>query len=329
MLALMACVFILDLKLEIQWQKPLEQIGIWESHRKNLLAVGEKDTLIFRDSANSKILFVDAHGNKLGTAGGRGQGPGEFHRPEGLAWMEAGKVVVAERSVNRLHFFDIKGNYLSSQTTKIFLRFPVFGPDRIYCLKGDFSGYEPTIMMYSVKTDQAKQLYASEMSWPNPRMIWSPNLLFAAGSEFLAIHESHAPQIKVIDPETGQIQKVFNLKVPRKALSDETFHRGKNQFLARAGDKGANSLKLKIDKTRPDFWPVLGNLLVDNQHQIWAFLPNDDSSSDTEFVVYNRKGERLASGQFPGRAHAVHNQFLYAIHEDEDLVEHLTKYRIQ
>jgi sugar lactone lactonase YvrE len=62
--------------------------------------------------ANARIVKFDRTGKFLKAWGSRGSGPGEMDQPHGLAWDSKGRLVVADRSNNRLQIFDQDGNLL-------------------------------------------------------------------------------------------------------------------------------------------------------------------------------------------------------------------------
>jgi sugar lactone lactonase YvrE len=62
--------------------------------------------------ANARISKFDRTGKFLKAWGKRGPAPGEMDQPHALAWDSKGRLVVADRSNNRLQIFDQEGNLL-------------------------------------------------------------------------------------------------------------------------------------------------------------------------------------------------------------------------
>jgi len=62
--------------------------------------------------ANARIVKFDRTGRFLKAWGSRGSAPGQLDQPHGLAFDSRGRLVVADRSNNRLQIFDQEGNLL-------------------------------------------------------------------------------------------------------------------------------------------------------------------------------------------------------------------------
>jgi sugar lactone lactonase YvrE len=64
--------------------------------------------------ANARIIKFDKTGKFIKEWGKRGAGPGEMDQPHALAWDSKGRLVVADRSNNRLQIFDEDGKLLEA-----------------------------------------------------------------------------------------------------------------------------------------------------------------------------------------------------------------------
>jgi DNA-binding beta-propeller fold protein YncE len=62
--------------------------------------------------ANARISKFDRTGKFIKAWGKRGAAPGEMDQPHALAWDSKGRLVVADRSNNRIQIFDEEGNLL-------------------------------------------------------------------------------------------------------------------------------------------------------------------------------------------------------------------------
>ncbi len=62
--------------------------------------------------ANARIVKFDRTGKFIKAWGSRGSGPGQMDQPHALAFDSRGRLVVADRSYNRLQIFDQEGNLL-------------------------------------------------------------------------------------------------------------------------------------------------------------------------------------------------------------------------
>ena len=61
---------------------------------------------------NARIVVFDRNGGYLREFGKKGTGPGEFDQPHGLAFDSKGRLLVADRSNNRIQILDQEGRFL-------------------------------------------------------------------------------------------------------------------------------------------------------------------------------------------------------------------------
>jgi len=62
---------------------------------------------------NSRIMKFDKTGKFLKVIGGKGSGPGQFIEPHSLAMDSAGRLIVADRSNNRIQILDRDGKFIA------------------------------------------------------------------------------------------------------------------------------------------------------------------------------------------------------------------------
>ncbi len=82
--------------------------------------VGSSDAgkrFIVVDSLNDRLQVLDAIGSAVATFGGPGVGPGQFQSPQGVAWDESGRVVVADSGNGRLQVLAFDGRQFTVATT--------------------------------------------------------------------------------------------------------------------------------------------------------------------------------------------------------------------
>ncbi len=82
--------------------------------------------IVIANSGSHQLRFYDSSGGYLGSAGGRGDGPGEFQGIRWLARYSADSLVVYDSRHRRLSFFDSRGRFGRSLT----LRAPYDSGDR-------------------------------------------------------------------------------------------------------------------------------------------------------------------------------------------------------
>ena len=113
----------------------LNQVFKFSPEGKLLLTLGERgvagddgshfnrptDVAVARDGSfyvsdgygNNRVLKFAADGKLLLQWGAKGNGPGQFDLPHGIALDAAGRVFVVDRRNDRVQVFDSRGNYLS------------------------------------------------------------------------------------------------------------------------------------------------------------------------------------------------------------------------
>lgn len=93
------------------------RVGVEEGNEtevfSNIAGVGFDDAgnLFVLDRDNGRILVFDASGKYVRTVGSRGQGPGEFTFPVGLAVFPDGSLAVMDLGNSGISLFDPKGEY--------------------------------------------------------------------------------------------------------------------------------------------------------------------------------------------------------------------------
>ncbi|MDE2877272.1 MAG: 6-bladed beta-propeller [Gemmatimonadota bacterium] len=112
---------IIELPPENRWLDPqfeeLYRVGVlrgeaWEQFGfvRRVAFDGAGQLYVFDKSAR-RIFVVNQRGQLRRTIGGPGEGPGEFRRPDGLAVMRDGRVVIADIGHLAFHIFNPDGEY--------------------------------------------------------------------------------------------------------------------------------------------------------------------------------------------------------------------------
>ena len=114
------------------------------------LAEGPDGTLYVLDRGGFKVVVFDAKGAVKRIIGnGKGQGPGEFTRPNSLALSDAGELFVLDAGQSRVTVFDTSG--------KLNRTFPIASPlvsqiraggNRLFVSRYIFRGGAPIILVY-------------------------------------------------------------------------------------------------------------------------------------------------------------------------------------
>jgi len=94
----------------------------------HILSVTDNGNLIVVDSSNWSLHLLDKDGNKKSEAGGMGNGPGEFQVINSLFIGADDRVLVLDKSLNRLTEYEIAGNsFVLKRTSQL----PDYSPNRV------------------------------------------------------------------------------------------------------------------------------------------------------------------------------------------------------
>jgi len=86
-------------------------------NRPTDLAIAPNGELYITDGyGNARVHRFSADGKLIGSWGGPGTGPGQFHLPHGVWVMKDGRVMVADRENDRIQFFSPDGKFLDQWT---------------------------------------------------------------------------------------------------------------------------------------------------------------------------------------------------------------------
>jgi DNA-binding beta-propeller fold protein YncE len=74
------------------------------------------DIFVADGHGNARVVKFDKDGKFIKAWGKKGEGPGEFNLPHTLVIDSRGRVLVGDRSNNRIQIFDAEGNYIDQWT---------------------------------------------------------------------------------------------------------------------------------------------------------------------------------------------------------------------
>ena len=111
-------------------RQPVRSIGKGDLGRPNFIEINEElGRLYVSDVLDNRVVVFDlASGEKLFEFGERGNGEGEMHGPQGLAFDKEGRLFLAEQFGARVQVFDADGNFLYTFGTRGDQAFQFEGP---------------------------------------------------------------------------------------------------------------------------------------------------------------------------------------------------------
>jgi len=79
-----------------------------------MVEIDSYNNFVFLDAKACQVLVVSKEGRFLKRVGKKGQGPGEFIAPSGIALDKQGNIIIADNRMRRINKYDKEGNFLSS-----------------------------------------------------------------------------------------------------------------------------------------------------------------------------------------------------------------------
>jgi len=302
-----------------EWKMALDDLEIYgfDGFTSNMVAVADDGSLMLKDQAECRLIFIGPDGRTRKVFGRQGRGPDEFFAIDGIGWVKSEQAFyVTDRGNLQVSKFDRNGNRLDAFRTKI-MRNPVFGDGALYYMKrnNDTERYQNAIHGFSLTKKTDRVLFKTDMEMIATVMVWHGQLLFAPGSDFLAATHTDTNQMHILDPETGETLEQWKLNVPRIPLDRDWRDAYMKDFTARVFSKGRPPKGFRFDFR--DQWPYLHTIKVDPADRIWIFLHRSQDDDPVPYRVFDRHGKLLKSGKISGIPQAIASQFLYLIEMTE------------
>ena len=150
--------FLLMLLAALDWK--VTDTGVWQPLRPSEVLIGEAGQLYVLNFDDAEIGHYGSDGEKIGTIGRKGKGPGEFTFATGV-FYDRGKIYVQDLLTQSISVFDKSGEYLRR------FRIPVQGVEieRVHggWVYGDWQGYSPE--------DPSARLYLADEEMKETREI--------------------------------------------------------------------------------------------------------------------------------------------------------------
>lgn len=307
---------------------PLEDLGIFVAYNyfynTSRFAVADDGAIMGIDFSENQLVMIDAKGKKTGRVSRAGQGPGELAGPDGIAWVsESNLFMVTDRGKLKVLIFDKDGQYLEEFSFAEKLRNPAFlnRSELFYIRK--YAGKErnePTILKLNLAQQNAEVYYTTTIPPTAVNLSWTPTLIYGQGKDFLAINYGGSSELTLLDLKAGK-NKTLNLTIPRVPITDEFYER----YMKGVRKDLPQYLHL-IE--RPDFWPYISRIMVDDRNLIWVFLHQEVIHEKGLYFVFDNKGAKLFEGRISGWPQAITGGYLYQVNADAEETLFLTKYAI-
>ena len=315
-----------------------------------LLAGGD---VIVVDGGSSEVRRYDATGRHMWSAGGRGEGPGEFRSPRYLGRRDDGSFLVWDRSLFRLSVIGENGEVILSQRRS--------SPDgREFIVQGLFddgawlvtfpvsisapsagTAWADTIGLWRydpVREDRVRLagIIGQRWIWTGQHMLpvpFSPRPLRAIDGSRLAVASGPDAEISVHDAAGSPVAR-HRIARDRETVTEPEV-RQVIESLVELGQSGAPAAAWRDWSDRmeiPRYEPAFDRLLADGNGTLWArrFQSDPLSREPPWWDVFDPTGVYLGSVSTPGglTVLAIGDGLLAGVYRDELGVEYVSVHRV-
>lgn len=299
-------------------------------------AISESGGVLVLDSHAGRVLYFDKNGKYVKDFGTRGQGPGEWQRPITVEWNRAEKVFI---------IVDQRNARFSKWTESGELIKEVKRPNGIYHVEfidGDrFLGAwdaagrmgRPAVKLARL-TDisDAKTLWGLKLDAPpevhrldigGQRFMfaptWSERLIFSRGSDFAAVTFGRSGLVSLVDFEGTPLVHDLKPRLVEQPMSTKQY----NAIVDEQPIHRRETIRKMVPK--PETWPLIRGLRVDDHDRIWIFGAPGEENGLHSYVVYDRKGQVLHTGDLEAVPHLIQDGFLYYITDTNETESRVVK----
>lgn len=313
--------------LSESWQRNLDDYDVY---RTRALAVSDDGIIAMIDRDQGHVVLIDDRGTLIKRIAAKGQGPGELQRPVEIAYSQDDQTfVVLDFANSRLSKWDKNGHFVQEHPMpRPFFR-PYLPKKNLILLTRDPFAQNlqtPTLLSFDIQKNSQTVLWqfqpkspivfskigdhqdAGEIIWR-----WNPALVFGASDKLIAVAFTSESQVHLLNYQGQPISSPIGVKLPKFPISASQVE---SAFDLMPANMKAD---LKAGLAKPDVWPAIRNILVDNKHRIWVFGSHPEVEAPHPFSVFSERGTALASGNIPALPLAAAHGGLYYLHGEEHL----------
>lgn len=313
--------------------------------------------LVLTNGGAADVRYYAADGTHVRTSGRRGEGPGEFQRPQRLLALPGDSVLVVDGMAGRASVLDADGvfardfrvgsgpgvgaigrladgNLVATQNVFVAsdiasgfqrndITFVTITPtgemlDTIVTV----AGAERTIEL----NESAGQIRSIMISTPP----FAKTTVYAARGDVLAVATQESPEIRVYGSD-GALRRIIRTGTPMPAVTEEHL----DAWFERTRE-GMTEEQRQQALTRPE-WPDAGRIVppyqaieIDDGGNLWAADYDDRVNTPGTWSVYDAEGRFTARIRLPRGFRLLHagEDFVTGVERDEYDVELVRMYRI-
>lgn len=316
----------------------------------NEIAVDDHGNVFIADNTEGVIRVFNSDGDYIQTLGSKGEGPGEFNSISHIL-IRNNKLYGMDSMQRRITVFNLDNFSLANSLNpgegdtgmasmpgmflpledgnflQIFNSFRQNDDDNSsyeHTLVGAILNDEGAMMRDSVFTPESGSmlLIQSDEMIMIRSMPYQRQAAIAFGPDnTINYGYTNRAFIQVFDYEGNYLRAIY-YDQPNPSLN-------RSELLDRYRDNEPLYDELR-KQNLPETMPVFKDLVVDDKHQFWIRMENNDNETD-EWWILGREGERLAVFEWPSdkRIRYVKDNAMYTIEENELGVRETIKYSIE
>jgi hypothetical protein len=300
-------------------------LSAWDVYRARVMAVTPKGSVTLVDRDEGKVLIIDATGNLIARIHKPGEGPGEMQAPGEIAWRaDKQAIAVFDGGNGRISYWSASGTFLEEEPLQGYPFGPRFDEKgRLYAVR-DMAGLngkptlyrglqDETILFQTEQPDRGQFSRAGSEEQPiNMLYRWNAFLCFDLGSNFIAVAFGDRNRVQLFDLNGKKIGAPIFTKMPTYPVSDAQIQ-ANIELMPRAMQPG-----MRRGLVRPESWPSIRAIFVDNSDQIWVIGASPDVGKPHPFRMFSREGASRGRGKLVEVPGAVSRNAAYVFKTDEE-----------
>ncbi len=262
---------------------------------------------VVSDGATDELLMLNPDGSVRWTAGGLGEGPGEFLSLAAVGWH--GDSVLAHdgrnRRVTTIHEgATVRASLLPDQLSLVSARY--LGGGVLVTAPGAYSPFtdDPWVQMELLRHELGTELIDTVLVYDYapgiPSMDATPNPFrpfgrVSAGADRVAYGRPDRAEVRVFDAE-GALRQIVRWPHPDREVDDEFWDAYARRRMANPGNRSEQEmasvladLRGAVDAPLPAFYAVY----LDHENRVWLQPYGPDNAAVTELFGFDAEGRSL------------------------------------
>lgn len=295
----------------------LEPLGIYD---RPAMAVSDQGAVCLV-RGNTSLVFLQ--GKQHVVKGGEGQGPGEFQWISAVQWVaEANAFAVLDDERQRVSWWDASGA-LQKETALFYSSDPEITPGFADNVSVFYDETKEQIRLANFKNQTVRDLhsfsyqpgYTVRVPMGRGEMtvsyLWDARMILRNRGSATVVCFTGQERLKVFDWDKVQPLKTIALTMKRIPTTDDDEAQARESLKYNLKRKTANF-------QRPDFWPVISDILFDARGRIWVFGSREPKGY--AWHLLDVSGKKVDSGMFEEKPVAITDKAYALVLEQEDWV---------